>query len=276
MGFSSENGYIPVSIETMMNSVMENVNTQFSTSYTNETFIGTNFYKFFYALIQKLQENEVKTSEIFLKLQQYFTITNEKIERPVVTNPGLIQVIDNAGYISSVKDPEDADAGKVFICVDKAVDDGVWEDSDDYAADSLAVATIIKDSTVAGVVTQGTEVNTITLSNGQDFDFKYNLPNRIETHLKLTITLSDNNEFAIDDPDTIKLRLLANIDARYSLGKDFEPMKYWNIHEDSPWAGAVLLEWSTDSESSYHSTIFDADYDDIYSIALERIHLVEA
>jgi len=48
------------------------VNTQFGQSYTMDTFIGTNLYKYFYALAQLLQENEVKTSEIFLKLQQYF------------------------------------------------------------------------------------------------------------------------------------------------------------------------------------------------------------
>jgi len=187
----------------------------------------------------------------------------------------LIDIIDKAGYIASVKDPADGDAGKIYIAVDKHVDSGNWEDSAGYAADSLAVATIIKDSTVAGCVTQGSEVNTITLSNGQDFDFKYNLPNRIETHLKLTIVTSDNNMVAIDDPDTTKQKLLTNVRARYSLGKDFEPQRYFS-QADAPWAATVLLEWSTDGESSYHSTVFSANYDDFYDIALARIHLVES
>jgi hypothetical protein len=275
MSFSQDAGYTPVSIDTMMLSVMDNINTQFGTTYTAETFIGTNFYKYFYALMQRVQENEVKTSEIFLKLQQYIAITNEKIARPVVTAPGLIEIIDKSGYISSVKDPIDADAGKVFICVDKKVASGNWEDDPGYDANKLAVCTIIKDSVVAGVVTQGTEVETITLSNGQDFDFKYNLPTRTEVHLRLTLTLSDNNQVAIGDPDDVKLLLLQHIHARYSLGKDFEPQRYFTT-SDAPWAAEVLLEWSDDNEVNYYSTVFSAAYNDIFSIALERIHLVEA
>ncbi len=277
MGFASESGYTPTSVTAMMTSVMENINDQFGTTYTYETFVGTNLYKYFYALIQRMQENEVKTSEIFLKLQQYFTITNEKIARPVVTNPGIIEILNTNGYIASVKKPIDEDAGKIFICVDKIDPDDVdtnWEDSDDYATDKLAVCNIIKDSTVAGAVTQGSESETIALTNGQSFDFKYALPNRIPVHLKLTITLSENNMVLVGDPDEVKLALLANVRARYAQGKDFEPQKYWSI-ADSPWASQVLLEWSDDDEGSYHSTVFMADFDDIYDVKLERIHLVE-
>lgn len=275
MGFASDSGYTPVSIDTMMLSIMDNINTQFGTTYTPDTFLGTNYYKYFYALIQRLQENEVKTSEIFLKLQQYFKITNEKIQRPVVTNPGLIEVLNVNGYIASVKDPIDGDAGKIFICVDKVVAAGNWEDDPGYAADSLAVANIIKDSTAIGCITQGGEVNTITLSNGQDFDFKYALPNRIPVDLKLTLTLSDNNQVAIGDPDLVKAQLLEQVVERYSLGKDFEPQKYFTT-SDAPWTSMVLLEWSTDSGANYFSTIFDASFDDIYTFDLSRTHLVEA
>jgi len=277
MGFSSESGYTPTSVTAMMTSVMNNINEQFGTTYTYETFVGTNLYKYFYALIQRLQENEVKTSEIFLKLQQYFTITNEKIARPVVTNPGLIEILETNGYIASVKKPLDEDAGKIFICVDKIDPDDVdtnWEDSDDYATDKLAVCNIIKDSTVAGAVTQGSESETIALTNGQSFDFKYALPNRIQVHLRLTITLSENNEVLVGDPDDVKLALLANVRARYAQGKDFEPQKYWAI-SDSPWASQVLLEWSDDDEDTYQSTVFMADFDDKFDVKLERIHLVE-
>lgn len=275
MGFASDSGYTPVSIDTMMDSVMENINIQFGTTYTSETFIGTNFYKYFYALLQRAQENEVKTSEIFVYLQQYFAITNEKISRPVVTNPGLIEVLQTAGFIASVKQPIDSDAGKIFICVDKMVESGNWEDDPAYAADKATVAGIIKDSTVAGCVTQGTEVSTLALTNGQNFDFKYALPNRITVDLRLTITLSNNNQVAITDDDDVKDALIANISSRYSIGKDFEPERYWAV-SDSPWASTVLLEWSTDGGSTYVSTVFSASFDDFYEIDLSRIHLVEA
>ena len=122
MSFSQENGYIPASIETIMNNLMDQINIQFGTSYTTESFEGTNFYKYFYALAQRVQKNEVKTSEIFLKLQQYITLVNERISRPVNTSPGIIEKLAAEGFIASVKPMIDADAGKISVCI--LVDDG--------------------------------------------------------------------------------------------------------------------------------------------------------
>lgn len=276
MSFSQENGYVPSSIETLMDLVRQGINTSFGTSYTSETFIGTGWYKYFYVLIQKLQQNEVKTSEIFVKLQEYFNVTNERISRPVVTNPGLIEKLEAEGYIASVKPMIEGDAGKIHVCVD--VDD----DAEDYAETKLDICTIIKDSTVAGAVTQGTEEETIVLSNGQSFDFKYNLPNRIPVWLKLTVTLSENNQVVILPPDEIKLNLLQNILARYRLGKNFEPQRYFGL-TDAPWASDVLLEWTDDvtdgvldDTPTWNTDVYDAAYDDLFDVALERITLVEA
>lgn len=268
MPYANDNGYTPATIQALMLSVMNNVNTQFSTTYTEETFLGTNFYKYFYALIQKLQENEVKTSEIFLKLQDYFEVTNERISRPTVTNPGLIEKLESEGYIASIKKPENADAGKVYICVDV-------DDSDpDYADMKEEICEIIKDSTVAGVVTQGSEVESIVLSNGQSFDFKFALPDREEVLLRLTTVLSENNQFVIKTPEEQKAALLANIVAKYRLGKNFEPQRYFTI-VDAPWAESVLLEWSDDDGGNWHDEVFEAEFDDKFDVLLENISLVE-
>lgn len=388
MGYANENGYTPTTIETMMSSVRENINTEFGTSYTAETFMGTNFYKYFYSLMQRSQENEIKTSEIFAKLQQYFRVTNERISRPVVTNPGLIEALETNGYIASVKKPIDADAGKVFVCVD--VDDGghasgivtitsyanlisgtddtitvgatvftaqsgaatpgdatfqadgsnsltaesladqinahatagvlvkatavgavvtiraihggeagnsialEYDDNDtnvgatvsvatleggtepeeDYEAIRLDICTIIKDSTVAGIVSQGTEEEAIVLSNGQSFDFKYNLPNRIPVLLRLTITVSENNQVVILTPEETKDILIANIAAEYRLGRNFEPQRYFSV-DDAPWASNVLLEWSINDGGSYFSTVYDAEYDDLFEFDIGDVELVE-
>lgn len=268
MGFANESGYTPLSIETMMLSVMDNYNTQFGTTYTAETFLGTSAYKYFYALIQRLQANEVRTSEIFAKLQQYMAITNERILRPAVTNPGLIEAFAASDFVASVKAPIDADAGKVYVCVDTD------ETADDYAATKLAINTIIKNSTVAGTVSQGTEVSSIVLDNGQSFNFKFNLPTRTEVLLRLTTTLSANNQVFIESPETVKQKLLDNIQARYSLGKNFEPQKYFST-VDAPWASQVLLEWSDDDGANYYSTVFDAEYNKLFVVLLENITLVE-
>lgn len=275
MSFSQENGYVPSSIETLMDLVRQGVNSSFGLSYTPETFVGTGWYKYFYVLIQKLQQNEVKTSEIFIKLQEYFNVTNEKISRPVVTNPGLIDKLLTEGFVASVKPMIEGDAGKIHVCVD--VDD----DDEDYAETKLAICTLIKDSTVAGAVTQGTESESIVLTNGQSFDFKYNLPYRIPVWLRLTVTLSENNQVVISSPDAQKALLLANIAAKYKLGKNFEPQKYFGII-DAPWASTVLLEWTDDvtdgeldMDATWHDELFDADYDELFDIALERVTLVE-
>lgn len=269
MGYAQDTGYTPLTIDAIMDSIRTNINSQFGTTYTAESFIGTNFYKYFYALAQDLQKNEVQTSEIFAKLQQYFVITNEKISRPVVTNPGLIEKLEAEGYIASVKKMIDADAGKINICVD--VDDT----DPDYADIKLDVATIIKDSTVAGAVTQGSEVQAIVLSNGQSFDFKYHLPDRKATKLKLTIVTSENNQVLIGNPDDTKLKLFNNIKARYRLGKNFEPERYFNIQDDAPWAESVLLEWSHDAGGTWSSAVYEAAFDDLFDFGLADIELVE-
>lgn len=269
MPFSQDEGYVPVEIADILDAIRGYVNTQFGTTYTAESFVGTNFYKYFYALAQRMAENETKTSEIFLKLQEYIDITNERISRPVATNPGIIEKLETEGYTASLKAMIDADAGKINICVD--VDDADPE----YAATKLDICTIIKDSTAAGCVTQGAEVEAIVLSNGQSFDFKYHLPDRKTTLLRLTTVLSENNQLVIGDPDTTKATLLANIAANYKLGKNFEPQRYFGI-VDAPWAESVLLEWSINAGVDYFSTVYDANFDDLFECALEDVTLVES
>lgn len=271
MGFASESGYTPTSIESMMTTVMNAINTQFSITppYTDETFLGTGFYKAFYSLIQRVQANEIKSSEIFSFVQQYFKITNEQISRPATTAPGILSALFNAGFIASVKPPADADAGKAFVCVDTD------PDADDYADKKLQICNLLSTSIVGGVVTQGDQVETLVLTNGQSFDFKFSLPTITPTHIRLTLTLSANNQVVIASDDDIKAKLLANIQASYRLGKNFEPDRYFGVI-DAPWASTVLLEWSETDESSYSNDVFEADFDELLGIDLSRIHLVEA
>lgn len=275
MGYAQETGYIPASITAIMEAFRTAINSQFGTSYTTESFVGTNHYKYLYVAAQQYQENEIKTSEIFAKLQQYFTILNAMISRPVNTAPGIIEKMAAEGYVSSVKPMIDADAGKINICVDTD------ETADDYEDTKEALCTLISQITVLGCVTQGTESEAIVLSNGQSFNFKYHLPNRIDIGLRLTITLSENNQVVIGSPDDVKLNLLANIAARYALGKNFEPQKYFSL-ADAPWASDVKLEWTddvTDGEiddtPTWHDEVYDSAFDDLFTVDLARVDLVE-
>lgn len=389
MSYSQENGYVPMPIDTIMEALMTEINTQFNIdpAYTMDSFEGTNFYKYFYALAQRMQENEVKTSEIFQKLQGYITLMNLRISRPVVTAPGFIEKLESEGYIASTKKMIEADRGLIHICVDvddgdhatgtvtvssyanlvSGTDDSVTvagtaftaqagavtpgdptfqaatsnavtaasladqinshatvslsvkaraigdvvhitaihggvagnaltlaytdndtnvgasvsgatllggTDNDDYADIKLEICELIAQSTVGGTVTVGTETEAIVISNGQSFDYKFNLPNRLETSLRLTVTLSENNQEVIGNPDDTKSRLLANIAEKYRLGKNFEPQTYFTT-EDAPWASQVLLEWSTDGEATWSDDVYDADYDDLFECDLENVTLVE-
>lgn len=269
MGYSNEQGYIATTVAELMALVMENVNTEFGTSYTVETFEGTNFYKFLYAAIQEMQRNEVKTSEIFLKMQDYFNETNEKVLRPLVTPNGIIDALLQAGYTASVKPAENVDAGKAFICVD--VDDT----DPDYADTKLAICTLIKDYIVAGVVPQGTEEELIVISNGQEFPFRFNLPDRTDIKLKLTLTISRNNQNVIASDDDIKDILLANIQSKYSLGKDFEPETYFT-YADAPWCSDIELEYSLDNGSTWETEVYESEYDEIFDFDLSDITLVQS
>jgi len=268
MGFAQDQGYIPQTIAEIMEAVRVNINAQFGTTYIAENFVGTNWYKYFYSMAQRMQENEVKTSEIFLKMQEYFTVTNERVLRPNTTNPGIVDYLASYGFLASTKKPINDDAGKLFVCVD------VDETADDYADTKETIGNLIKNCCVAGVVSQGTEEVTITLDNSQSFDFKFNLPDRIPVLLKLTITLSDNNLFAVSDPLVVRQALFDNIEAKYKLGKNFEPQRYFSV-VDAPWASQVLLEYSVDDGENYSSAIFESDYDELFTFDIEDITIVE-
>lgn len=269
MGYAQDTGYVPSTIAEIVASFRENINTNFQTNYVAENFVGSNHYKVFYSIAQDLQKLEIKTSEIFLLMQNYFRITNEKIQRPNTTHPGIYDFFKSRGYFVSTKPPLDADAGKLFICVD------VDHEAPGYAAKKLEICNLVKLCCIGGVVSQGTEEEEIALDNGQSFPFKYNLPTKIPVELRLTVTQSDNNLFTISPPDVVAQLLFDKINASYRLGKNFEPQRYFSV-VDAPWASEVLLEWSDDAGENWSSEIYEAEYDEVFTFELEDIDVIEA
>jgi hypothetical protein len=267
MSFSQDNGYTPQTFLEIIEFLRAGVNAQFGTSFTTESFVGTNWYKYFYTLAQKVLLNETKTSEIFQKIQQYIELTNEAIQRPSVSAPGLLDSFQDEGFIVSVKPPNNTDAGKVFICalLDNA--------DDDYAEKKLQVCTLIKDFIAGGIVSQGAEVESITLSNGQSFDFKFDLPEETPLEIEVTIAPSENTLLSVPTDEQIRQIVFDNIKARYRLGWNFEPQRYFNL-SDAPWAESVVVEWSDDSWSTSSEAVIEAEFDDLFTVDLEDISVV--
>lgn len=267
MSFSQANGYTPDTVAEIMNEVRLGVNAQFGTTYSVATFLGTNWYKYFYSLVQRLQLEEIKTGEIFLKLQQYILTTNERIQRPSVSFEGLVQSFKSINFDVSVKPMIVADAGQISLAVDILVTDP------NFATKKLAICTNIKNFVAAGLVSQGAQVENITISNGQNFDFKFDLSIRTPILLRLTITVSDNNLLTVPDDITIRARLKTKIDTLYRMGLDFEPQRYWNT-TDAPWASVILLEYSINNAVTWISTTFQAGYRDRYTFGFGDIEII--
>lgn len=272
MSFASDEGYVPVSFRTMMEAIMVGLNTQFNTGYTYETFEASNHYKYFYVLVQRALENENKTAEIFAKLQAYIVTTNERIQRPSVSNPGLIDTFANQAqtfdkpYIVSVKATEEADAGTVSVAV--LVDDS----SPTYISEDKGnIARILNETIVAGMVTTGAESQNILLSNGQSFTYRWHLPNYIPTALRITVNISDNHPATVPDDEQIRNQLITNIAARYRLGWDFEPQRYYT-QSDAPWASSIVLEY--DIGGAFETEVYEANFDDLLTFDLEEIEVV--
>lgn len=262
MSFASDTGYVPVTFDSMMEYIRIGLNAQFNTGYTVDTFIGSNHYKYFYVLVQRALENENKAAEIFAKLQLYISTTNERIQRPSVSLPGIIDSFTAKGYTVAVRPSDLTEAGHIEITVD--VDDT----APDYASKKTEIALLISQFVVAGIITDGTEVTTLGLSNGQFFDFKFRLPYRSPTLLRLTVEKSLNHITTIPSDEDIRLQLFENIKARYRLGWNFEPQRYFT-QVDAPWAGDILLEWSIDDGATWSSEVKvnPSDYLHTFSVA---------
>ncbi len=264
MSFSRENGYVPTTFSVVMNAIRLELNAQFGTTYTAESFVGTNWYKYFYTLVQRLLENETKTSEIFLKLSQYISTTNAAIQRPSVSLPGLIDSFESRGYVASIKDNLIADAGTISICVDTDAT------APTYAATKLAINSLIRDFVVAGMVYMGTETSLLTLTNGQNFTFKFYLPIYTPILLRLTLTVSDNILMPLPTDVQLRTLLSENVKAGYRLGWDFAPQRYFTL-EDAPWASTILVEYSDDDGATWSSDVYEAGFRDLFTYTLADI-----
>lgn len=263
MAFNTEYGYVPESVDSIISRLIPYINTQFGTSYTDESFQGTNFYRFAYAIAQAMSVTEVDTGEIYNKLQDYFRATNETIITPKTPIEGLISVFNDADYEVSF---DISTAGTLGVCVN------VDPNGEDYADQKAEIVSILALNTVAGLVFTGEEDGDYTFTNGQSFTFSFDTPDVIDTLLRVTVTISENNTTRIFSQAEIRDIIDTNIKAKYQLGNDFEVLKYLTT-VDLPFAGEILFEYSINDGSTWETEIYDAAYTDLISYTKDDIEV---
>lgn len=262
MSFSVTNGYSPRSYETILQECVAVVNEEFKTNYTVETFKGTNLWKYLYATIQGLMTVENNIAELGVKLQDYIRTQNEELIIHRSSVDGIMQAIkDELNLVSSLKPASSsADAGEIYLAVD------IDKLGADYDIKKQEILTTLHKYLTAGLHYNGTEKGTVTATNGQPFQYAYELPTEKALKIKIQVKVSENNNLFVETTNSIKEKFLNNFAEIYRLGFDLEPQQYLNISRDLPFASEITIQYSTNSGSSWATEVLESDYKTKFTI----------
>lgn len=269
MTYTITNGYSPRSYETILSECVEVVNSEFGTSYTNQSFTGTNLWKYLYATIQGIMSVENNIAELGAKLQDFIRTQNEELIIPTSSNDGIMALISKElGLVSSIKPIEsEEDAGQIYLAVD------IDNTASDYEQKKNAIFKILHDNMGAGLFYHGTETGTITASNGQVFDYAFDLPTETSLKIKIVVKVSSNSTLFIESPAKIKEKFIANFENNYRLGYDFEPQSFLCIEKDLPFASEIKVSYSTNDGGSYSSEVLNGMYDEKFVVIPDNVEV---
>lgn len=269
MSFSVTNGYSPRSYETILADCVAVVNKEFGTSYTSQTFVGTNLWKYLYATIQGMMTIENNISELGVKLQDYIRTQNEELIIHRSSVDGIMQAIkDELNLVSSIKPVESsADAGEIYLAVD------IDNEGADYAQQKQKILDTLHKYMTAGLHYNGTESGTVTATNGQVFNYAYELPTEKALKIKIQVKVSENTNLFVETTNSIKEKFLENFAELYRLGYDFEPQQFLNISRDLPFASEITIQYSTNDGSSWETEILESDYKTKFTIAYADVEV---
>lgn len=265
MSYSAENGFVPLTFAENMELVRAAINSEFGTTYTEESFVGTNWYKWAYSFCQRINLLNTKMSEIFAKLQQYITQTNLMVLQPTTTYDGLVQAFESEGFVVNPK-PQDSTtmAGIMSLCVN-------LDDTDlDYETQKEAVLTLLDQYVSAGCFFTGTETGTIVIANGQAIPYAFHLPNRIPVLIKLSIETSSNSQDVAPPNEDIRIDFFEKLGERYRLGWNFAPDRLYTV-ADAPYAEDITIEYSVNEGSTWTSSVYASAFDDLFDFNLEDL-----
>lgn len=70
----------------------------------------------------------------------------------------------------------------------------------------------------AGLFYNGTEIGQVTASNGQVFNYAFDLPTETALKVKIKVRVSENTTLFVETPNEVKNKFLANFAKLYRLG----------------------------------------------------------
>lgn len=255
MSFNLENGYTPRDIDTIISEFRQSINAEYKQDLTPEQFKGSNWYKLIYSASQLILTAEGNIAELSNKIIDYIRKVDEQIQLPKSSVDGIMYHLkEDLGLISSVKPTEEGDKGYLYIAVD------VDSESDDYPQIKKSILEKLKEYCTAGLYFKGSESGQVVASNGQPFNFGYELPTIVNMQVKITPTVSDNTTDFILNASQIKEKFFENFEKMYKLGLDFEPEKYLDIRNDLPFASKIKIEWSINEGSSWSEDVWKSAY----------------
>lgn len=255
MTYTVTNGYSPRSYETILTECVQVVNEQFGTNYTNQTFTGTNLWKYLYATIQGLMTVENNIAELGVKLQDYIRTQNEELIIPTSSENGFTALLEREmGLIASFKPTESSsDAGQIHLAID------IDNTAEDYAEKKQQIFNLMAEHLGAGLFYNGTEQGTVTELNGQSFNYAFYLPTETNLKVKIQVRVSENTNLFVETTNKIKEKFLANFAKAYRLGYDFEPQIYL-CKDDLPFASEIKITYQ--SNGSYSGEVLNSAYDE--------------
>ncbi len=265
MSYNLKNGYAPRDYDEILETCIQIVNEQFGYEYTPQTFVGTNLWKFIYAIIQEIMTVENDIAELGVKLQDYIRTQNEELVIPRSSPDGITQILkDELGLEASIKPTESADAGNIYLAVD------VDNTAEDYLETKQKILNTLAKYMGAGLFYNGTEQGTVTEINGQQFNYAYSLPTTVALNVKIQIKISDNTANFVETPTVVKEKFIENFKKLYRLGYDFEPTIYL-CRDDLDFASEIKISYL--SEGSYTSEIYQSDYNEKIVITPDNIEV---
>lgn len=263
MQWSSENGLVIDDFDTLMNSYFEAFKSAGDGVYSELDFArfeASREYEQFYAACQIDMALQTKASQTFDEVIEYLNDTALKIQSPSTVYTMIAKNIkDTFGFDASAKPMIEADRGKAHIAIDYEPD----------AETNQQIAEFLKEKCiVAGVVTIGDISATVTLSNGQPFDYAWTTAKNTDLDFKVTIKVSRNSSSSVDSKNEVIAKFLDNFANLYQMGWDIEPEKYYEVNRDAPYASEVITEYSTDGGATWLTEPLYSDFDTKYNPAL--------